>query len=131
MIVSLNFKDISENDLSAWKQGGGLGKMGILFYSEDIPSIDLETYEFLIKVKNKVDILILVTPPDTFSNDSLKLWAYLPFVDFVYTNSNYKDLCENIRFNTFFQVPNQTLPSELLEEIKKSEDCETVQYEDV
>tara|TARA_R100000742_G_C4265800_1_gene83866 strand:+ start:542 stop:940 length:399 start_codon:yes stop_codon:yes gene_type:complete len=132
MIVTLDFKDISEKDLSPWKQGaGGLGKIGLLFYSEDISSINLETYEFILKIKDQVDLLILATPSDTFSEDSLKLWAYLPLVDFIYANSTYDNLFENIPIVKVFHAPNQKLSSSLLEQIEKLDTCEIVDYKDV
>ena len=132
MIVTLNFKDISEKDLSVWKQGaGGLGKIGLLFYSEDISSINLETYEFILKIKDQVDLLILATPPDTFSENSLKLWAYLPLVDFIYANSTYDNLFENMPIVKVFHAPNQKLSSNLLEQIEKLDTCEIVDYKDV
>ena len=101
MIVSADFINISDKDIAAWRGPSCLGTVGITFFSGSVSSLNLE------------------------------LWAFLPFVDYIYCNSDYDSLLDNIPCNIFFRAPSQTSPPALEKKLKEVENLEIKDYKDV
>lgn len=131
MIVSADFINISDKDIAAWRGPSCLGTVGITFFSGSVSSLNLELCNFLNSSKESVDTLIVLAPTDVFSYDDMSLWAFLPFVDYIYCNSDYDSLLDNIPCNIFFRAPSQTSPPALEKKLKEVENLEIKDYKDV
>ena len=111
MIVSADFINISDKDIAAWRGPSCLGTVGITFFSGSVSSLNLELCNFLNSSKESVDTLIVLAPTDVFSYDDMSLWAFLPFVDYIYCNSDYDSLLDNIPCNIFFSCAQSNISS--------------------
>lgn len=130
MMISANFINISHQDLKTWRGPSCFGKVGMAFFSDSVSSLNLKLCNFLHSCKNNVDCLIVFAPEGVFSSDDISLWAYFPSVDYIYCNSDYDSLFDNISCDIFFHAPDQKIPDALKDKIKNMKNCEVREYDD-
>lgn len=131
MIVTLDFKNISTQDLGDWLKFSSLGKVGIAFFSEGFTAVDYNLLNFFARTQGEVDSLIIVADEGTFNKEGLNLCGLLHYISFIYQKDNPAEILKHIPPHVFYKMKGQIIPESFKKSLESLEECEMREIEDV